>query len=65
MVNTSNGAPILMTNKGWRPRAPEGRQPVGAVGDLAMSPEEPDEFKGTAPDFLDPIEKVRRARETK
>lgn len=61
MQNSRTGALIVMTDKGWKPRAPEGKQPEGVASSLMMHPEHPPEFKGTNPDFVDPLEKVRRS----
>lgn len=63
MMNSRTGSIIVMTDVGWKPQAPQGKQPRGACGTIpSMVPETPQEFKGDAPEYLDPLERARRAK---
>ncbi len=55
LTRRDNGAPILMTSKGWKPRPPEGDANLYVPGDYGMVVTEvPEEFRDGNADFKEP-----------
>lgn len=71
-VNARTGAPIVMTDKGWKPREPEGSQDLSLLKaqevratNYQLRPETPEEFRNGNADFLDPKARLRDLEKAK
>lgn len=66
MVNVRTGAMIVLTDKGFKPRAPEGQIPLTIMQTMrqretakAIEPEVPPDWKSGKSEFLDPSARWR------